>query len=459
MTSEVMTGEMNAGQQRLNLIARLERVPFSRWHVKIRVLVGTATLFDAIDALMIAYIMPVLVPLWSIDPTRVGLLISISYVGKLLGALFFGWFSERYGRKKSLIFSVLVMGIMSLACAFAWDYWSLFIFRFIQGLGLGGEVPVAASYISEWSKAKGRGKFVMLYEMVFAIGVVLAGLLGRAVIPAFGWQVMFILGAIPALLVPAFLRALPESPRWLINRGRYAEADKVIEQVETYVSRLTPLPPVDTNIKLGEEKKTNILELFQGIYLRRTFTIWVLWFCVYFVNYGLQTWLPTLYSTVFNLSIQRSLVYSIIPLLVGLAGNLISAFLIDRVGRKPWFAVSFLAVAVALFALAMTGVTSAEILLLFTTINMFFVSPMSAGLYLYTPELYPTRLRGFGSSTGSGWLRIASIIGPNIVGVVVAQYSLSLMFIIFSCVALAGAICAAAFAVETKGRVLEEISP
>src|SRR5690606_30417293 len=138
--------------------------------------------------------------------------------------------------------------------------------------------------------------------------------------------------------------------------------------------------------------------------------------------------------------IQRSLVYSIIPLLVGLAGNLISAFLIDRVGRKPWFAVSFLAVAVALFALAMTGVTSAEILLLFTTINMFFVSPMSVGLYLYTPELYPTRLRGFGSSTGSGWLRIASIIGPNIVGVVVAQYSLSLMFIIFSCVALAGAI-------------------
>src|SRR5262245_21542663 len=146
------------------VVARIERLPTSAWQVKARIIVGTATFFDAFDALAIATVLPVIVPLWKIPGPQVGLLISAGYAGQLVGALLFGWVSERYGRMTAMVWSIALFAVMSLVCAFAWDYSSLLIFRAIQGIGLGGEVPVAAAYISELTRAQGRGRFVLLYE-------------------------------------------------------------------------------------------------------------------------------------------------------------------------------------------------------------------------------------------------------------------------------------------------------
>ena len=195
-----------------NIVARLERLPTSWWQVKTRIIVGVATFFDAFDALAIATVLPVIVPLWKLTPPQIGVMISAGFLGQLLGALLFGWIAERYGRMTAMIWSIALFAVMSLVCAFAWDYDSLLVFRTIQGIGLGGEVPVAAVFISELAKAKGRGRFVLLYELVFPIGLVSASLVGLWVVPNFGWQWMFIIGALPAFLALAL--------RWLIPNRR-----------------------------------------------------------------------------------------------------------------------------------------------------------------------------------------------------------------------------------------------
>ena len=139
-----------------DIVARLERLPVSWWQVKTRIIVGVATFFDAFDALAIATILPVIVPLWKLTPPQIGFMISAGFVGQLIGALLFGWIAERYGRMTAMIWSIALFAVMSFVCAFAWDYTSLLVFRTIQGIGLGGEVPVAAVFISElaqWRKA------------------------------------------------------------------------------------------------------------------------------------------------------------------------------------------------------------------------------------------------------------------------------------------------------------------
>ena len=450
-----------------DIVARLERLPTSWWQVKARIIVGVATFFDAFDALAIATVLPVIVPLWKLAPQQIGFMISAGFVGQLIGALLFGWVAERYGRMTAMIWSIALFAVMSLVCAFAWDYNSLLVFRTIQGIGLGGEVPVAAVFISELARAKGRGRFVLLYELVFPIGLVSASLVGLWVVPHFGWQWMFVIGALPAFLALVLRWLLPESPRWLAVRGHTAEAQAAMTMIERETEKATgkPLPPPQPVVSTLD-KPASLADLFGPLYLRRTLVVWVIWFAAYFVNYGLSIWLPTVYRTVFQLPLDVSLRYGLITQAVGLLGTLVCALTIDYVGRRLWFAVSFAAGAIALAALAMAPAPSAQQVLVSMTIAYLFVSTINIGVYLYTPELYPTRVRALGAGTATAWLRFASIIGPIVVGQMIgarltpAQIpDLPKVFLAFAAVAAVAAVITALFAVETKGRVLEEASP
>jgi len=372
------------------IVARIERLPTSWWQVKARIIVGTATFFDAFDALAIASVLPVVAPLWKLTQPQTGFLISAGFLGQLVGALLFGWLAEHHGRMTAMIWSIALFSMMSLVCAFAFDYWSLLVLRAIQGIGLGGEVPVAAVFISELAKAKGRGRFVLLYELVFPIGLVAASLVGLWVVPRLGWQYMFAIGALPGLLALLLRRLLPESPRWLAVRGRHSEAEAAMAYIESETLKATgePLPPVKPVVSTLE-KPASLADLFGPLYMRRTLVVWVMWFCAYCVNYGLAIWLPTVYRTVFKLPLEQSLKYGLITQAVGLLGTLICALVIDHVGRRLWFAWSFAAAAVALAALAVYQAPTAEQVLTCMTIAYFFISSVNIGVYLYTPE--PTR--------------------------------------------------------------------
>src|SRR5499433_1912450 len=246
-----------------DIVARLERLPTSWWQVKARIIVGVATFFDAFDALAIASVLPVIVPLWKLTPPQIGLMISAGFFGQLLGALLFGCIAERYGRMNAMVGSIALFAVMSLACAFAWDYGSLLVLRTIQGIGLGGEVPVAAVFISELAKAQRRGRFVLLYELVFPVGLVAASLSGLWVVPHLGWPYMFVLGAVPALLTLVLRGLLPESPRWLAVRGRYAQAEAAMARIEAETRKATgaPLPPVKPVVATSD-KPAALADLF-----------------------------------------------------------------------------------------------------------------------------------------------------------------------------------------------------
>jgi putative MFS transporter len=442
-----------------DVVARIERLPISWWHVKTRIIIGVATFFDAFDALAIAFVLPVLVPAWKLNGPQIGFLISAGYIGQLVGALFFGWVAERFGRVTAIIWSILIFAVMSLACAIAWDYNSLVTARIIQGFGLGGEIPVAATYISELARAKARGRFVLLYELVFPVGLVATGLVGSWVVPRFGWQWMFVIGAIPAFIAFFLQRVIPESPRWLATRGRRLDAQAALAWIERETEKstgqplATPLPVIHS-----EHRAASWSDLFGPLYLRRTLVVWVIWFAAYFFNYGLVVWLPTIYSTVFKLPLQQSLQYGLITQAVGFLGALTCALSIDHVGRRPWFAFAFMVNAIALGALFVLGPDSPQRVLVFVSSGYFFVSVLSIGVYVYTPELYPTRVRAIAVGTSTAWLRFASILGPSIVGAIVGS-GLGKVFLLFAAVAVVGAVVTGLFAVETKGRILEDVSP
>jgi len=441
-----------------HIVARIERLPMTGFHVRARLIVGTATFFDALDALAIAYVLPLLTTEWHLSTAEIGALISIGFIGQMVGSVIFGWIGERYGRMASLTWSILVFSLFSILCTFSWNYPSLFVFRTLQGLGLGGEVPVAATYINEISKARGRGFFVMIYEFAFNVGLFCAALLGNILVPSLGWQSMFLIGALPAILIIFMRHSLPESPRWLASRGRLDEADRIVTRIEEEARRSgKPLPEIV--LKPVLERKSDWRELFQGIYRRRTLTVWVIWVATYFVTYGLLTWAPTIYSSVFHLSLQESLRLPLLTQLVSVLTGLFAALLIDRVGRRAWFTGAFLLTGIPLLILWLLGATSAWQVWWLVTIAAWFISTNAGVLYLYSPELYPTRIRALGSSMASIWVRVASAIGPLATGAILTSYSLASVFMVMGFVPIVGAVVTILFAEESGNKTLEEVSP
>ena len=443
------------------IAARIERLPLSPWHLKLRLIMGVALFFDAFDALAIAYVLPVLIPMWKLAPGQIGLLISAGFAGMLVGAIFFGWLAERIGRIGGAIWTIGIFSVFSIVCAFSWSYESMLVFRFIQGLGLGGEVPIAAAYIGEIAKAGRRGRFFLLYQVIFAVGLAAVAVAATWVVPHLGWQWMFYIGAVPAVIALILRSMLPESPRWLASRGRLEEADRTMQRIEEEVARGSgqALPPLPTNIPPVSRERARWAELFTATYARRTFAVWVMWFCAYLVTYGIAGWLPTVYRTVFKLPIQQSLQYTMVTPVVGVIGALACAYFIDVTGRKWWLAVSFLLGSIPLFMLAWGGASSAYNVMMLSTASWFFITTISLALYLYSSEIYPTRVRALGTGTGTAWVRLASIIGPFVVGMILPTGGLGGVFLMFAIAALVGGIVTALFAVETRGRTLEELSP
>ena len=441
------------------LIARLERVPFSRWHRRPRIIVGSATFFDAFDALSLAFVLPVLVPLWGLSPGQIGSLISIGYLGQFLGALIFGSLAEAIGRVRAAAGAVAIMSVMSLGCAMAPGFTVLLVCRFVQGVGVGGEMPVAAVYINELSKARGRGRFFLLYEMLFPIGLMMTGQIGAVLVPVFGWQMMFLIGGIPGLVITGLLLRLPESPRWLISKGRFAEAEAIVREMEAHSDPSGAREPAtgtsSSAARLGP--RGTWTELLGQAYRRRTVVAWTLWWCAYFITNGLNNWMPTLYNRVYALDLQQSLRAGTLTNVMQVIVLFGCAFVIDRTGRRLWTAASFAAGAVMLGTLGLFGAHSVAAVIVLVTLSYGILGSANAVLYLYTPEIYPTRMRAIGTGAATCWLRLASAVAPLLVGYMVAAGGIRSVFLMFAGVAAIG-VLAAAFMLETRNRALEDIA-
>jgi MFS transporter, putative metabolite:H+ symporter len=454
--SELLRGTASEAE---NLLMRMEQVPFSRWHRNARLVMGSATFFDAFNALSLAFALPTLIRIWHISAQQSGLLISASYVGQLAGALVFSALAEKVGRIRGTTAAIAIMSVMSFGCAVAGNFPALLACRLVQGIGVGGEMPVAATYINELSRAHGRGRFFLLYEMIFPLGLMATGQIGAWIVPSFGWNSIFFLGGIPGLLITFLVARLPESPRWLISHGRLEEAEAIVKQIESSTDRRVAVTAASTSApseSLLQRGKWS--ELLSNVYWGRTLIVWALWASAFFIANSLNNWMPSLYNTVYRLSLRQSLRAASMTNVAQVAVLLACAFSIDRIGRRNWTVAAFVLGGGTLAFLGLTSSRSVTSVMILGTLGYGIIGSINAVLYLYTPEIYPTRMRAIGTGLATSWLRIASAVGPALVGFMVDAKGIHAVFLMFAAVSVIGALAAACM-VETSDRRLEEIAP
>ena len=434
-------------------VARLDRVPLNRFHWKLLIVSGIGWMFDAMDVLLIGFLLTPIGREFSLTPPQIGLVASAGFVGMFLGAAISGRLADRYGRRLIFQATLVLFSIGAVLSAVAPTFETLLAARVIAGLGLGGELPVVATLVSEFSPRAQRGRMIVLLESFWAYGTILAGLIALLVLPQFGWRGAFLVAALPALYVAYLRSALPESPRYLAERGLTAEADAVVRRVERAGG--APLLTLGAAVAPPRTGRTSIAELWRAPYARRTLMLWVLWFGVVFTYYGIFLYVPTLLSAR-GLSEVRSNEFFFLSTIAQIPGYFSAAWLVERWGRKPTLVTYLIGTAVAalVFGNSDTGVVAfvSAALLSFFNLGAWGV------LYTLTPELYPTAVRATGAGVAAAVGRIGGIIGPFLTPVLVPTLGQSGVFAMFVIVLVATALVVWLLAEETRGRSLEEIA-
>ncbi|GCF76521.1 MFS transporter [Bacillus cereus] len=382
---------------------------------------GLGWLFDAMDVGMLSFVIVALQKDWGLSTQEMGWIGSINSIGMAVGALVFGVLSDKIGRKSVFIITLLLFSIGSGLTALTTTLTMFLVLRFLIGMGLGGELPVASTLVSESVEAHERGKIVVLLESFWAGGWLIAALISYFVIPKYGWEVAMVLSAVPALYALYLRWNLPDSPRF---------------------QKVEKRPSVIENIK----------SVWSGKYRKATIMLWILWFCVVFSYYGMFLWLPSV-MVLKGFSLIKSFQYVLIMTLAQLPGYFTAAWFIERLGRK-FVLVTYLigtACGAYVFGIAdsLTALIVAGMLLSFFNLGAW------GALYAYTPEQYPTVIRGTGAGMAAAFGRIGGILGPLLVGYLVAsQASLSLIFTIFCVSILIGALAVIILGKETKQQEL-----
>lgn len=432
----------------------------SSYQKKIFGIIATAWLFDSIDLGMLTFVLGSLQKAFHLTVVETGLLSSASFLGMFFGAAISGMLADRFGRKIVFQWSMVIWGLGSFLCAFSTSSAMLAWSRVAVGLGMGMEFPIGQSLVSEFIPAKNRGRYIAYLEGFWPIGFIVAGLLAYLILPVGGWRWVFAAEGIPAIFVLFIRRIVPESPRWLECNGRDTEADQVMAKFEDNVKKALgtqqlPQPSGDSYGAKVCEPRSSFLDLWAPGYVKRTIMVWTLWFFGLLGYYGLTTWLGAFLQQA-GYSVTKSVFYTLLISLAGIPGFFVSAYLLEVIGRKGTVALMLIGSAVsAYFYGSATNITT---LIIFGLCMQFFMFGMWSAIYAYTPELYPTRARATGAGFASAVGRLGSLLGPAIVGVFLPKSGHAGIFTLGAISFVIAALIVLILGVETKGRVLEEIS-
>ena len=443
-----------------SVAARLERLPMTGYQRKIFAIIASAWLADQIDVALLTFLLGTLVVAFHLSPAQAGQLAAMTFAGQLVGNILFGAASDKYGRKAVFQVTMLIWGVASLAAAAAWSLTALMVCRFLMGVGVGGEAPVAQAMVSEIVPADVRGKYIAFMEGFWAVGYVLSGAISFFVLPHLGWRWAFAIVGSLSLVVFAVRRSMPESPRWLADQGRCAEAEAVMAHMETEIVKRTgrPLPPVVRQIAplpTHTEHQSPIATLFSPEYRMRTVMAFGLWFFALIGFFGLNSWIAVLlkekgFSTIASVGFVTLITTGGIP------GFFTAALSLEKIGRKPTTIAFLLCAAVTAYLYGnASGQTS---LFINGFIMQFFMFGMWSCLYAYTPELYPTRARSTGAGLASAFGRLGAILGPMIVPILVARSGPAAAFEVGAGGFVVAALLILVLGVETRGRALETVS-
>jgi MFS transporter, putative metabolite:H+ symporter len=434
-------------------VARLDRVPLNSFHWKLLITSGLGWMFDAMDVLLIGFLVAPITREFALAPAQVGLVASAGFVGMFLGAAISGRLADRYGRRLIFQATLILFSIGAVLSALAPTFELLLAARVIAGLGLGGELPVVATLVSEFSPRAQRGRMIVLLESFWAYGTLAAGLVAIFVLPQFGWRGAFVVAALPALYVAYLRSALPESPRSLAQCGRTAEADAIVRRVERAGG--DALLTLGAAVAPARSGRTGIAELWSPALAKRTAMLWILWFGIVFTYYGIFLYVPSLLAAR-GLSEVRSNEFFFLSTIAQIPGYFSAAWLVERWGRKPTLVTYLLGTAAAAFLFGNAGTGTDAFI--YVALLSFFNLGAWAIVYTYSPELYPTAIRATGAGIAAAVGRIGGIIGPFLTPVLVPTLGQSGVFALFMVVLVVTALNVWLLAEETKGRSLEEIS-
>ena len=440
------------------LVARLERLPFSRWHRRLFAVAFFGILFDAADFAMFGAALPPVMREFGLGPAQAGLLATVGLVGAFLGALFWGTISDYIGRRTAFAWTVAIFAAFTGLVALSWNVGVLIVARFVSNFGLGGEVPVTSTIVAEFMPGRMRGRATGNMMVGFPVGLVVAALGGLLIVPNFGWRPLFALGVLPAVLLVFVRRTMPESVRYLLSRGRVAEAERTVAAIERQATGAPAAAGAAPALAAArgpvEPRRVTVLELLAPGRRRRTILLWVCSFCFLWSSNGILFMLPTI-LTQRGFPLSQALSFVLVQSVFAIFGYSACGFLIDWWGRRPvlflyyfvgaffhlWFAVAsgaWMYVAIALVGWVNPGVFGANT--------------------IYAAELYPTHLR----ATAVGWFfgigRIGSFLAPAIVGFMLAGGLGAYVLHTFALSYLIAALALLAIGIETKGKVLEEIT-
>lgn len=372
---------------------------------------GLGWMFDALDVGLLSFLLAALKQDWGLTAQQLGWIGSVNSIGMAVGAFVFGVMADKTGRKSAFIVTLLLFSVGSGLTALVSTLGALLALRFVIGMGLGGELPVASTLVSESVASHERGRVVVLLESFWAFGWLAAALIAYFVIPDYGWRAAMLLSALPAFYAIYLRLHLPDSPRY-------------VEMA-------------------AEKRRPSILDNVRAVwstdYRRATVMLWILWFCVVFSYYGMFLWLPSVVMLK-GFSLVKSFQYVLIMTLAQLPGYFTAALLIERVGRKFVLAVYLTGTAVCAYFFG--AADSVALLLTFGMLLSFFNLGACGALYAYTPEQYPTAIRATGTGMAASIGRVGGILGPLMVGYLVAvNASISLIFSLF-CISILIAVLA-----------------
>lgn len=478
---------------------RLDRLPFTRKHGKLLGASGIGWALDAMDVGLISFVIAALTVHWDLAKSDGSLIASAGFAGMAIGASLGGLLADRIGRRSVFALTLLVYGLATGASALALGVGALIALRFVVGLGLGAELPVASTLMSEFAPARIRGRIIVWLEAFWAGGWILAAVIGTFVAtsgPA-GWRWALALGMIPAVYSLVIRLGMPESVRFLETKGRHEEAERIVRDFEasagigapSQVQASTEAPAADGPGRIGRAaestdsavtlpvEETGIVAadgsgrvsadavgvvpeadqvatggIWSASLRARTAGLWVVWFCINLSYYGAFIWIPTLLVDR-GFDLTKSFTFTLIITLAQIPGYAAAAWLIEVLGRR-WTLTIFLAGS-ALSAVGYGMADSEAMILVAGCLLSFFNLGAWGALYAIGPELYPTAVRGTGTGAAAAFGRLASIIAPFLVPALVLAGGQWLAFGVFA-LAFAVAAAAAFTLPEQRGKALAE---
>jgi len=481
ISEEPQSGQLPGGDHAhtaTSVLTALDDSSISRFHLRAMLTSGMGFFTDAYDLFIIGVVLSVLTPLWHLNAFQVSLLGSTSLIAAALGAVIFGRLADHVGRKSIYGHTLIVLAIGAVASAFSPNVAWLLVFRFILGIGIGGDYPLSATLMSEYANRRDRGKLVTMVFSMQAVGLILGPLVALGLLLAgidhnWVWRIMLALGAVPALATYYLRLQIAETPRFaLAMQGDLAGAAHTIEFVTTGRKSAIPSPPslqttpersrngVPTQAKPG---KSWLYLLLQPRYLRWLIGTAGAWFLLDIAYYGTTISSPlVLKSLNTHASLTTNMLYTLLIFVVAaLPGYIVAAFTIDRLGRR-WiqcFGFAMMALAYGLLAVAPALTALTLPFLLVYGVSYFFTEfGPNVTTFVYPAEIFPVMVRTTAHGIAAAVGKVGAFIGAFVFPILLANFHLPGAMAFAAGISLAGLLLTLFTLPEPNQRTLEEIS-